>query len=105
MASNDTTEPLDVQTERIRVQFLERELDLTGTMIQLTRLEGTDEHRVAQAMRHISTGLYTIRKFIDQVSAADDRARITERLKQLEADAVVLERDLTTQASRNTGNH
>ena|SRR5215469_12318136 len=91
-----THESLQAQTARVRVEFLERELDVTGTMIELTRLEAQIEakFRVAQAMQHVCQGLDTVRKFLNQVSSPDDHARIARRLEELEAQVAKLAADL-----------
>lgn len=81
------------ESARLRVEFLEREVELTGTMIQHALLETTIEPGGAdasQTIRHIHEGLDTIRKFLPEVTSSEDHARIAERLERLEADVAVL---------------
>jgi len=94
-------ESLEAQTARLRVEFLDAELDLTMTMIELVRVErNIDEARAQRSIRHIYQGLDTIRKFVNQVSSPDERARIADRLEQLEAEAATLATDLVANRGR-----
>jgi len=84
---------LRAQSEQLRVEFLNRELELTQTFLDTIRLElahGHDPH-VAQGMEHVRHGLDTIRKFINGVSSEDTRARIADRLERLATDFARLE--------------
>lgn len=81
-------ESVMAKSARLRVEFLERELDLTDTMIQLARFE---YHRdESGAIRHVHQGLDTIRNFLGLVTSPEDRARITERLQRLENELAAL---------------
>jgi hypothetical protein len=86
-------ESLAAQTESLRVQFLERELELTATMIALVSLEGEHSAHMSQAIRHVCLGLDIVRKFVGQVSSPDERARIADRLERLEAEVATLATD------------
>ena len=85
-------EPLQQQTERVLIQFLDREVALTETLIELTRLEGRQGKgpKTAQGMQHVNQGLDTIRKFIGRISSTTDYARIAHGLEQLETKAAGL---------------
>jgi hypothetical protein len=89
-------ESLQAQTARVRVEFLERELDVTATMIELTRLEAQIEAKfhVAQAMQHVCQGLDTVHRFLGRVSSPEDHDRIAHRLEELEAQVAKLAADL-----------
>lgn len=59
MAREDIAETLPVQTARLRVQFLERELEPTETMIELARFEGRFEgdDATSKSMEHVRQGV------------------------------------------------
>ena len=92
MNRQQQTEALISETARLRFQFLERELDLSDTLIQLVqtdRMYGHDEH-AAQGIEHVTVALKTVRKFISLVESPSDRERITARLEALEAEVAKL---------------
>lgn len=89
MNPHDQTLKLSAETQRLRVEFLDRELDLTDTLIQLVEAElnfGNDAH-AHEGIEHISMGLKTIRKFLPLVASPNEIERISERLERLESKA------------------
>src|SRR5215472_16858540 len=91
---------LAAETEILRVEFLERQLNLTATMIALAHVEGAHTAYMSQAIRHVCQGLDIVRKFVDQVSSSDDRSRIADRLERLEAEVATLATDLVANRTR-----
>ena len=88
MASPDI-EALRQESERLLIQFLDRELELTQTLIDLSRIEsrsGNAEH-ASEAADHARQGLAAIRKFIERVASDADRTRILRGLQHLETQA------------------
>ena len=80
---------LTAESQRLLVQFLDRELELTETLMELTRLElrhGSSPH-AEQTVIHVRQGLDTIHKFLGRVPRQEDQARIKEKLDRLEAEA------------------
>lgn len=92
MNDHDYPEALLVEAQRLRLKFLERELDLTQTFIELTRFESKigNGDRVSDGIQHATHGLDTVRKFINLVSSPEERDRIAERLETLEAELAKL---------------
>jgi len=87
-ANKERTEVLTTETERLPTQFLERELDLSDTLIQLVQADrnyGHNEH-AAQGIEHVTQALRVVRKFISEVESPGDRERIATRLEALEVE-------------------
>lgn len=78
-----SNESVRAESARLRVEFLEIELDLTETMLQRT-LSAYGDH--SQTKHHIRQALDTIRKFLAEVTSPKDHARIAERLMRLERE-------------------
>lgn len=87
MNNYQKTEDLAAETHRLRVQFLDRELDLTETLIELVRFETAQGETIhgSQGIEHAMQGLETVRKFAPLIESAADRDRIQKRLAGLEA--------------------
>ena len=86
MMGDANPESLCAESARLLVEFLDRELELTQTLIDLTRIElqhGSSDH-ASEAVGHVQQGLQTIRRFIDRVPDESDRVRIIEGLGRLE---------------------
>ena len=89
MPGNPDPASLRIESEQLLVQFLDRELELTQTLLELTRLEfqsGPSGHSL-MAVKHVAQGLETIGKFLDRISDSGDRERIAGRFRKLELDA------------------
>lgn len=84
MNEREKTAALTAQTERLRIQFLDRELDLTETLIELVQMErnhGNSAH-VSEGIEHATRGVQTVRKFIALIASPSERNRILTRLEK-----------------------
>ena len=91
----DDFDRLIEESERLRIDFLESELESTKTLIELTHreLQQGNSADTTQGLIHVQQGIETIREFVGHVSSRQNQARLTEKLAQLEAAAAQLERD------------
>ena len=72
--------------QRLLVQFLEQELELTRTMIDLMRIElkHTNNTHAGKSRANVQHGFDAISKFIGRVALREDRARIADGLERLQ---------------------
>lgn len=84
MDISNESDSLTAETERLRIQFLDCELDLTETLLELARFE-RKEGNVSEGIEHATKAAQTVRKFSGLITSPADRDRILARLEKLEA--------------------
>lgn len=88
MPGDGTSESVRAESQRLLVQFIDRELELLETLIALTRIEmahGNGEHAM-QSVHHVRHGFGIVHKFIERLPE-QDRSRVAASLERLETEA------------------
>jgi len=98
MPNTPTLPQLPEDAELLRIHFLDRELDLAETLIDLARseLNQGNRQRAIQLFRRADEGLVTVRRLLRVLAWTDHQLRLTERLEQIADSAATMRAALNT---------